>query len=199
VHSGTGDSLGHTGDSGTNDTTPMIVGFLLLKEWHLGLPPAPPTGGRVLGASRATTFLLWARTDTTHTRRIRADVNRTLPASPSGAPQLRAGALMSITSNLTFFRGEDITLNFQMSPPNTDITGWNITWKLATALAGTVQVTKTATILDGPRGIFQVSIQSADTSSLSVGRYVWDCRRIDSGNRATLADGYLDLKQEVTA
>jgi hypothetical protein len=53
--------------------------------------------------------------------------------------------------------------------------------------------------VDGPRGQFRVSIASADTASLTAGRYVWDCRRTDSGSKATLADGYLDLRREVTA
>jgi hypothetical protein len=105
---------------------------------------------------------------------------------------------VSITSNLSFFRGEDITLDFQMTPP-VDVTGWTISFKVATTLGGTVQFAKSASIIDGPRGKFRVSIASADTSGLTVGRYVWDCRRTDSGNKATLADGYLDLRQEVTA
>jgi hypothetical protein len=105
---------------------------------------------------------------------------------------------VSITSNLTFFRGEDVTLAFQMAPPS-DVTGWTIAFKLADKLGGTVQLTKSATIVDGPSGKFQVTLASADTATLPVGRYVWDCRRTDSGNKATLADGYLDLRQEVTA
>jgi hypothetical protein len=109
---------------------------------------------------------------------------------------------MSVTSNLTFFRGEDITLTFTMQPPR-DITGWSITFKLATTLGGTVQFAKSVgsgvTLTDAGRGVFQVSIASADTASLAVGRYVWDVRRTDAGNKATLADGYLTLKQEVTA
>jgi hypothetical protein len=43
-----------------------------------------------------------------------------------------------------------------------------------------------------------VAIPSSATSSVPPGRYVWDCRRTDSGSRTTLADGYLDLRQEVT-
>ena len=105
---------------------------------------------------------------------------------------------MSITSHINFFRGEDITLNFQMTPVQ-DITGWGITWKMANQLGGTILLTKTATIVDGPRGQFSVSIASSDTSGLAVGRYVWDARRTDSGNKSTVADGYVTLKQEVTA
>jgi hypothetical protein len=105
---------------------------------------------------------------------------------------------MSIGNNLTFFRGEDVTLDFEMTPP-ADVTGWAITLKLADKLGGTVQLTKTASIVDGPRGKFRVTVASADTASLPVGRYVWDARRTDAGNKSTLADGNLDLRQEVTA
>ena len=83
--------------------------------------------------------------------------------------------------------------------PPVNVTGWAITFKCADTLGGTVQFTKTATMVDGPRGWFRVSIASADTASLTAGRYVWDCRRTDSGSKATLADGYLELRQEVTA
>ncbi len=105
---------------------------------------------------------------------------------------------MSVTSHLSFFRGEDLTLDFQMTPP-VDVTGWTITLKIADSLGGSVQVTKTASITDGPRGRFRVTLASADTAALAVGRYVWDARRTDSGSKATLADGTLDLRQEVTA
>ena len=104
---------------------------------------------------------------------------------------------MSLTTNMTFFRGEDITLDFTMTPPM-DITGWTLSLEVANTLGGTIQFIKSATIVDGPRGRFRVTIASADTSSLAVGRYVWDCRRTDAGNKATVADGSIDLRQEVT-
>ncbi|MFO0929160.1 MAG: hypothetical protein U0736_19410 [Gemmataceae bacterium] len=105
---------------------------------------------------------------------------------------------MSISSNLTFFRGEDVTLDFQMAR-RSSVTGWAITFKAADGLGGTVQITKSATVTDGPRGRFRVSLASADTAALNPGRYVWDVRRTDAGSKATLADGYLDLRREVTA
>jgi hypothetical protein len=127
----------------------------------------------------------------------RADVQRSLLARADVSLQRQASAFMSITSNIVFFRGEDLTINFQMTPP-TDVTGWNITLTVKDTLGGTTQFTKTATIVDGPRGQWKVVIANADTASLAVGRYVWDARRTDSGNKATLADGYIDLRQEIT-
>jgi hypothetical protein len=104
----------------------------------------------------------------------------------------------SVADLVVMQRGEDVDLEFQLSPP-TDCTGWTITLKVAPTLGGSVSTTKTATIVDGPRGRFRVSLASADTSGLSVGRQVWDVRRTDSGSKITLAEGTLDLRQEVTA
>lgn len=111
---------------------------------------------------------------------------------------LFASLLASQTHRLAFHRGQDVTLEFQLTPP-ADVTGWTISLKAADALAGSVQFTKAATVLDGPRGRFQFTLAAADTAALAVGRYVWDVRRTDSGLKATLADGVLDLLQEVTA
>src|SRR4051794_32454096 len=87
-----------------------------------------------------------------------------LVAAAAGvAANLTASGAMSITSNLSFFRGEDVPLDSQMPPP-VDVTTWSITLKCADTLDGTVQFTKTASIVDGPRGKFRVSIASADTS-----------------------------------
>jgi hypothetical protein len=111
---------------------------------------------------------------------------------------LVAGDRRSIAQQLAFHRGEDLTLDFQLVPA-ADVSAWTVTLKVADKLGGTVQFTKSATITDGPRGKFRVVVASADTAALAIGRYIWDCRRTDSGNKTTLADGHIDLKQEVTA
>jgi hypothetical protein len=111
---------------------------------------------------------------------------------------LAASALGSQPHRLALHRGQDATLDFQLSPPD-DCSGWTVTLKVAASLGGSVEVTKTATVTDGPRGRFRVTLASADTAALAVGRHVWDVRRTDSGHKTTLADGVLDLLQEVTA
>lgn len=197
-----------------------MISAVLLFGWRLGggLVPSPVVPAVRLSAAAPTPVrlaardllmpLLHARSDATlrllagrtTARRLLADERRRLrlTAGPCAAPIRKASDRMSISSHLTFFRGEDITLDFQMSPP-IDISGWTITFTAADGLGGTVQITKTATSSDGPRGRFRVVLASADTAALDPGRYVWDVRRTDSGNRATLADGYLDLRREVTA
>jgi hypothetical protein len=103
----------------------------------------------------------------------------------------------SQSHRIAFHRGQDVALDFQLSPPE-DGTGWNLTLKLAATLGGSIEVTKTASVTDGPRGYFRVTLAAADTASLAVGRHVWDVRRSDSGHKTTLADGLIDLLQEVT-
>ncbi len=121
-----------------------------------------------------------------------------LPCRPDTSFRFWASPIMSIPSNFSFFRGEDVVLDFQLSPQE-DVSGWSITLKVADSLGGTVVITKGATITDGPRGKFRVTIASADTASLTAGRYTWDVRRTDPGAKATLAHGEIDLRREVTA
>jgi hypothetical protein len=104
----------------------------------------------------------------------------------------------SVCDLVALHRGEDVDLEFQLAPPS-DCTGWTIALKIAPTLGGTVSTTKSGTVVDGPRGRFRVSLASADTASLPVGRHVWDVRRTDSGSKDTLAEGTLDLRQEVVA
>lgn len=111
---------------------------------------------------------------------------------------LTASDRRSVAELLVLHRGEDVDLEFQLSPP-TDCTGWTVSLKVAPTLGGSVSTTKSATLVDGPRGRFRVALASADTASLDVGRHVWDARRTDSGSETTLAEGTLDLRQEVTA
>lgn len=105
---------------------------------------------------------------------------------------------MSIQSRMEMFRGEDVTLTFTMSPV-VNITGWAITWKMAERPGDTVLLTKTATLSDPTNGVFTVSLASADTAEMDAGLYWFDARRTDSGSKATLADGTIRLKQEITA
>jgi hypothetical protein len=105
---------------------------------------------------------------------------------------------MATSTHLVFYRGEDVVLSFQLSPQE-DITGWTIGFKVADSLGGTIQFTKSATITDGPRARFRVAISSSDTASLAVGRYTWDARRTDSGEKVTLAAGSIDLLREIVA
>jgi hypothetical protein len=110
---------------------------------------------------------------------------------------LRASEAMSVPSNLSFFQGEDIQLNFAVTPP-ADITGWTLTGTVQNKLGGATQFTFTPSIQDAGRGWFQASFARAQTSNLSPGDYVWDIRRTDAGKNAVLAHGEITIKQPVT-
>jgi hypothetical protein len=173
-----------------------------------GVAPVPPpstgVGSQVyLGAGLGSytlqanlpSIVLQASLNVTFSTYAHSSLSFELKANTNTAFSL--GADMSVTSHINFFRGEDVVINFTMTPVQ-DITGWTLTFKVADQLAGTIKITKTAAIVNGPAGQFSVSIANADTSSLAVGRYVWDVRRVDSGYKSTVADGYITLKQEVT-
>ena len=111
---------------------------------------------------------------------------------------LNACPYNAFTSHFSMTRGEDVTLNVNMTPP-VDITGWTLTFTIMTTLAGSNVYTATPTIIDGPRGNMTVAINHANTNTATVGRYVWDIRREDSGAWTSIADGTLDLRQEVSS
>lgn len=110
---------------------------------------------------------------------------------------------MSIETNFTWFRGEDITLHFAMIPA-TDITGWSLTFTVKNKLGGTTQFTKDnggtggLALVSAKAGTFKVTIAKADTQGLTPGGFVYDVKRTDSGSNAILANGTITLRQEVT-
>lgn len=116
---------------------------------------------------------------------------------------------MSPEQTLRIIRAQDLTIRAAMVKPR-DMTGWAISFTVKTKLGGSTSLTKTVgggvTIKDAGRGIIEISLAKADTSSLTVTNslasgegYVWDIKRIDSGANVVLARGQLILEQEVTA
>ncbi len=152
--------------------------------WHpIGLPSVPAAP--------------FAKTDRIHWLRAAARTVFDGRAAIGTAFNLRASEAMSVPSNISFFQGEDIQLNFALNPP-TDITGWTLTGTVQNKLGGTTQFTFTPSIQDAGRGWFQASFPRTQTSNLPPGDYVWDIRRTDSGKNAVLAHGEITLKQPVT-
>jgi hypothetical protein len=105
---------------------------------------------------------------------------------------------VSIQSNIVFFQGEDLVLQWALTPPQ-DITGWTMTGTVKDKLGGTTQFTFTLSITDAGRGLFQASWSRSNTSGLSPGDYVWDVRRTDNGSNTVLANGQAHVKQPVTS
>lgn len=95
---------------------------------------------------------------------------------------------MPIVSPIEIWRGEDIELEFTMTPP-VDITGWVISLTVAKAFNTsnkTFQVT--AIITSGPNGQYHFLLPSA-TTNIQPDKYVYDVFRVSPGNRRILALG----------
>ena len=108
---------------------------------------------------------------------------------------------MATTQDIVLVRSDDYTLRFALAPPRS-ISGWSITFQVRDSLGGTSRMVKTVgsgiTVRDSGKGIFEVAIAKGDTSGLTPGSFVWDCKRTNSGSNTQLAQGGLLLKQEVT-
>lgn len=111
---------------------------------------------------------------------------------------LRASQAMSVPSNISFFQGEDLELDFTLTPPQ-DMTGWTLTGSVKDKLGGTLQFNPTVTITDAGRGLFKAVWPRSSTTALAPGDYVWDVRRTDAGKNTVLAHGEATCKQPVTA
>lgn len=107
---------------------------------------------------------------------------------------------MSTEANLEasdgFFIGEDKALVFTITslgvPVN--ITGWTIQFAMADVQSGAADVTKSATLTNPTQGVCTVTIASGDTIGLNpASTWFYRLRRTDSGSRAELAYGTIDL------
>lgn len=118
---------------------------------------------------------------------------------------------MAAIANISFYKGEDVTLVVTLDPP-TDITAWTgITFSFARRLGEAPLFTKT--LLDGvskadtANGVIHVDIASGDTIDLEGGEdeagsevvtlYVYSVRRSDTGHRTVLTLGNVTLAPEV--
>lgn len=108
---------------------------------------------------------------------------------------------MSVRSNFTMIRGQDLTIRFSMSPPKS-VSGYSLTFTVKDDIGGTTRITKTVgsgiTLFNTAKGIIDVALAAANTSSLTPRRYVFDVRRTDSGFNRELAGGELTLTKGIT-
>jgi hypothetical protein len=108
---------------------------------------------------------------------------------------------MAIKTKITFFQGEDVTV--QVTVTGVNITGWALALAVATGYGTTPLFTKTTvsgiTITDGAGGVFDVAIADIDTDALEAGGYVWEAKRTDAGQETVLAYGEFELKPRVVA
>jgi hypothetical protein len=102
---------------------------------------------------------------------------------------------MPITSNIgTIYRGEDVTLNFTMSPV-VDISGWTLVFNIRDErLTGDSLLTASGSVTSGAGGTFSIPLAAADTDNLDPDEYAWDVWRTDSGSAAVLALGTITVE-----
>jgi hypothetical protein len=113
---------------------------------------------------------------------------------------------MATKADFTFFRAEDIAIVFTQKQADgvtaLDITGWTITFRVASSEFGAALFTKVPTLTTPLQGVFTVNIASADTSALtqegSPTTYYYDVRRTDAGFRTELFYGNLTIKDTET-
>ena len=102
---------------------------------------------------------------------------------------------MSIQSTFHFVRATDTTLRFVLARSPGNVSSWQVKWAAAAQTAPTLLVLqKTATIVDAVRGIFEVYLTVADTLPLEPGNYLWELRRVNTGNVQQLASGLMELR-----
>jgi hypothetical protein len=98
---------------------------------------------------------------------------------------------------------EDGILTVSMSPP-VAIGGWEIQFKTTKRFGGTTNLfTKSVasgfngqsgiTITNSGAGIFNIQVNSVDSSGLDFGNYAAVSERLNSGSRTTLTEGFLLL------
>lgn len=106
---------------------------------------------------------------------------------------------MATQKDLTpFYRGEDIVLNYTMSPVM-DITGWTIRFHVKGQLSDAATLlTINGVIVSAVAGTFSITLTAANTTTLGVGIYYYDVWRTDSGQACALALGKLTVKGTAT-
>lgn len=102
-----------------------------------------------------------------------------------------------IDQDFTVYRGAAPTLNFTMTP-TADITGWTIRFTVARALGSSAKaiVSQTATVTNGPLGLFSVALTAGQTD-LRPADYEYDVWRVDAGLEEPLALGTLTVADVV--
>ena len=104
-------------------------------------------------------------------------------------------------------RLEDAVLEINLTPP-VAIGGWNIHTRIQKRfgdvasgildkwMASGYYGTSGMNIVNSGQGIFNVAINSVETSGLDFGNYCYNVVRLDSGNRSVLVEGYMTLNTD---
>jgi len=102
-------------------------------------------------------------------------------------------------------RDADAVLTLQISPP-TNTSGWYTQFQMTKRFGSTSGLiikscasgfnglnVSGMSLTDGQKGIFQIAVNSIDTSGLQFGAYAHVTQRLDSGSRTTLVEGFMNI------
>ncbi len=101
-----------------------------------------------------------------------------------------------------WFKGEDKVFQFTIQDSAgaaVDITGWTLSWAIATARGTAPALTVAGAITDAANGVCTVTIADTDTDGLTAQTYEYDLKRTDAGSEAILAHGRAVLQEPVIA
>lgn len=102
---------------------------------------------------------------------------------------------MATSPALTIFRGEDVTIPWDIDE---DITGWTLALDVnATMQDVTPTLTVAGTITDAAAGYCEVALTDTHTETLAPGLYYYELSRTNSGAEAVLAQGRLTVRPRV--
>lgn len=113
---------------------------------------------------------------------------------------------MAIIQDFSLDRTEDATVTIVMTPP-TPIGGWSIRTTLTKRYGSVSGIfdkyvssglngASGITVVDSGLGVFNVKIDSNDTSGLNYGNYVHCSKRLDSGFVTVLTEGFVSIMPE---
>lgn len=99
-------------------------------------------------------------------------------------------------NDITAYKGENLRITFSMSPAES-IAGWTIVLSLKRTYDDTsVLFQVTATHTNDGTGVYYFDVGPADFTQ-TVGRYVYDVQRTDTGSVGVLSIGAFVVRKEV--
>jgi hypothetical protein len=102
--------------------------------------------------------------------------------------------MMPGTDPITVYQGEDVTLNFTMSPLE-DVTGWTLLFTVETDPETPKLIAVAGAITDGPNGKMAVTLDDTTSGTdQTPGSYTYDLWRTDTDSERVLAHGDFHVK-----
>ena len=102
---------------------------------------------------------------------------------------------MPIKTNLEIFRGEDVTIPYDVDE---DTSGWTCALIISDELGDSSPTLSVAgTVTNASAGYIDVALSRAQTAALSLPSYHWELVRTNAGSYTVLAYGTLTVRPRV--